>query len=692
MKKIFTLIAAALMSASMFAQPATVPYVRDLEDAGYDVTSARVICLYFDEQVYYDIVWAGSYNGWSIDNPASMIHFEPLEGYQGWYACQVNDARTPQADQKISTGDNCCVGKPVQLKKDGSFSWDFQSGDADAWTNMAQPGTKQHYIYGGQPDEADICWNEYGAYIYDVAYFKNHNTPYGAPDDPVLATLDSLVIKGKATKMEYEVGEAFDPAGLEVWGIYTKIEKHDSTSQIMSGITWTLDPETFEEASDNASVTMVASFKELTTADTTITGIKVKQKPVPKYTTYENWQLKYEGSEWENMTKVEEGLFKLVDFDWKTRSGLNVKSDDNPIKKDWYDVDDPDVVIGEEVIPPVKVDVYLRVIDDETLKIGIGVEPPIQFVDTASGLKFEVTSMEEPRTVKVINNEYSGTFYTVPGTVTYWEKTFDVTEIGVEAFHDCSSLESITLPESVTTLAYSSLSTSGLKSITIPATVTTIGEYAFAGCLDLQSVTFQGNACHDTIGDNAFEDVGKTTPATLTLPDDWAGSTPENSETPWYGGYFDYTAPGPRVGGKFVDETSGLKFEITSCDGTSKTVKVIANSYTGASYDIPETVTNWEETFEVTEIDAYAFAECPLETFTVPASIVKIGAGAFSNCTSLQSVTFKGNACQNGISVTAFYGVGEDTPATLTLPDNWTGAKPESSILEWFGGFCAMSK
>ncbi|MCQ2347858.1 MAG: chitobiase/beta-hexosaminidase C-terminal domain-containing protein [Paludibacteraceae bacterium] len=89
-------------------------------------------------------------------------------------------------------------------------------------------------------------------------------------------TLDSLYIKGKAEKMEYEVGEAFDPAGLEVWGYYTKVMKHDSTSQIKSGITWTLDPETFEEASDNESVTLVASYKELTTADTTITGINVK--------------------------------------------------------------------------------------------------------------------------------------------------------------------------------------------------------------------------------------------------------------------------------------------------------------------------------------------------------------------------------------------------------------------------------
>ena len=171
MKKIFTLIAAALMSASMFAQPATVPTVNDLDAAGYDLTS-RVICLYFDEQVYYGIVWAGSYNGWSIDNPASMIHFEPLDGYQGWYACQVNDvSETVQ-------------GKPVQLKKDGSFSWDFQSGDVEAWINMAQPGTKTATIsVGNNQSEANCTWPTTGAYIYEVAYFKNHNSPYVA-DNP----------------------------------------------------------------------------------------------------------------------------------------------------------------------------------------------------------------------------------------------------------------------------------------------------------------------------------------------------------------------------------------------------------------------------------------------------------------------------------------------------------------------------
>ena len=94
-----------------------------------------------------------------------------------------------------------------------------------------------------------------------------------------------------------------------------------------------------------------------------------------KYTEYENWQLKHEGSEWqwtENLVKVEEGLFKLPDANW-TGSGFNVASDANPIKKDWFAPEE--LTIGEEVIPPVTVDVYLRVIDDETLKIGVGVDP-----------------------------------------------------------------------------------------------------------------------------------------------------------------------------------------------------------------------------------------------------------------------------------------------------------------------------
>ncbi|MCQ2325631.1 MAG: hypothetical protein MJZ58_05510, partial [Paludibacteraceae bacterium] len=67
-----------------------------------------------------------------------------------------------------------------------------------------------------------------------------------------------------------------------------------------------------------------------------------------------------------------EGLFKLADANW-TGSGFNVGSDENPIKKDWFAPEE--LTIGEEVIAPVIVDVYLKVIDDETVAIGVGVEP-----------------------------------------------------------------------------------------------------------------------------------------------------------------------------------------------------------------------------------------------------------------------------------------------------------------------------
>ena len=191
-KKLFSFVAAALMSASMFAQPATVPTVSDLDAAGYDLTD-RVICLYFDQQVCNDIVWAGSYNEWST-NPVDMMPFEPLEGFDGWYVIELwDDSETVQ-------------GKPVQLKNDGSFSWDFQSGDVEAWINMAQPGTKTATIgAGSNPDEANCTWPTTGAYIYEVAYFKNHNIPCGAPAPASGPTVDKTGITVNGRKYGFPV-------------------------------------------------------------------------------------------------------------------------------------------------------------------------------------------------------------------------------------------------------------------------------------------------------------------------------------------------------------------------------------------------------------------------------------------------------------------------------------------------------
>jgi len=109
---------------------------------------------------------------------------------------------------------------------------------------------------------------------------------------------------------------------------------------------------------------------------------------------------------------------------------------------------------------------------------------------------------------------YSGNVV-IPEKVTYNGKTYSVTSIGQNAFHDCSGLTSVTIPNSVTKigdLAFQNCT--GLTSITIPNRVTTIGVEAFSGCTSLTSVTIPNSVTNIEVG--AFS--GCTGLTSVTIP------------------------------------------------------------------------------------------------------------------------------------------------------------------------------
>ena len=74
----------------------------------------------------------------------------------------------------------------------------------------------------------------------------------------------------------------------------------------------------------------------------------------------------------------------------------------------------------------------------------------------------------------------SNSFYSIP---------VSVTSIGACAFHSCSRLTSVTIPNSVVSIGENAFLGSSLTSVTIPSSVASIGAWAFGMCFSLTSIS-----------------------------------------------------------------------------------------------------------------------------------------------------------------------------------------------------------
>lgn len=161
-----------------------------------------------------------------------------------------------------------------------------------------------------------------------------------------------------------------------------------------------------------------------------------------------------------------------------------------------------------------------------------------------------------------------------------------VTKIDNQAFQECPSLTSVTIPNSVTSIGHSAFTDCiSLTSITVPSSVTYNGDAVFSGCSSLVTVTMPNLTAKDRI----FANCSHLT-SIITGPNGVAG-------------YGDYGIP---------------EYAFYSC--RSLTSITLAN--------------------DVRNIGKNAFNSCrSLTSITIPSTVRNIYYGAFAGCISLQSIT-----------------------------------------------------
>ena len=211
------------------------------------------------------------------------------------------------------------------------------------------------------------------------------------------------------------------------------------------------------------------------------------------------------------------------------------------------------------------------------------------------------------------------------------------------SFSNCSRIQSLVLEDIQSIGSYAFHNCSSLSNLTIPNNMISIGSYAFNNCSSLIDIAIPSSV--EDIDNSAFNNCSSLSGVYITDATAWCAIDFENDlANPLY------YAGNLYLNGELVSEfvipnsvTEIGTYVFSGC--TSLTSIVIPNSITEIetyTFYGCTSLTNVVIPDGVTEIGTYTFYDCTsLTSIVIPDGVTYIGSYAFSGCTSLTSVVFE---------------------------------------------------